>query len=138
MDVLKCGGLPLPIEEVSGGRLVALALNFRPDDHQLLRMVVGQWREQCSVIDGKDRRGRADTHRKGQQHQQGVAGKLAHHAQTVSNMLQQVPHATHPGCPQPSLEAKETLLKLIETLIELIVEGDGIQAFRDSLRYLAA
>src|SRR6516165_4915434 len=75
VHVLKCGGLPLPIEEVSGGYSVALALDFQPDDDQLVGFVVWQWREQGGVIDCENGCSGTDAYRQGQHHHEGVAGK---------------------------------------------------------------
>jgi len=42
MHVLECGGLPLPVGEVSSGNFIALATDLRPNNDQLFGLIVGK------------------------------------------------------------------------------------------------
>ena len=61
MHVLECGGLALPVGEVSSGNFVALPTDIRPHDDQLFGLLAGG--KQRGVIDSENRGSSADTER---------------------------------------------------------------------------
>ena len=72
----KRGVLALPVEEVTGGNAVAVAVDEGPDHDDAVRLVVGQGSQQGGVDHAEDGGVRPDAQRQGQHRDRGESGIL--------------------------------------------------------------
>ena len=90
---LEDGIFALPLEEIAGGGDVAFTGDFRPDDHELAGMRVGERGEQRGVDDAEDGGIGADAESQGEHGDRGEAGIFAEEAEAKAKVAQQVGHA---------------------------------------------
>src|SRR5882762_3151057 len=94
---LKDGALALPVEKISCGNAVAVAINFRPDNHKLVWIGVGHGGEKSGVDDAENGGVGADSKNERKKGHGGETGVFEEQPEAKANVARKVSHTGSPN-----------------------------------------
>ncbi len=93
---LKDGALALPIQKVTSGDAIAIAVNLRPDYDELIRIGVGHGRKKSRVNDAENGGVGPDSENEGEEGDRGEPKVFEEQPEAKANVARKICHMVSP------------------------------------------